>query len=337
MQMKPFLKRLALLCVAVTSSLAMMTGCASPSSESPSSGAAETTAATAAPESSDATGATVTVQDVKGDVEIPAEPKRVIDLSGNSDVLHILGYSVIGTANTDAYDHTRLPSFLEDVLADAKILGFSYQDTMDIENILPLEPDLIIISTRQEKMYEQLKGIAPTVMIELAQIDWKEDLLTMARIFDKETLAQAWLDDYLAKAAAAGEKVRAQNGEDTTYFSFLASGGQLYVFDEAGFGSILYGEMGLAKPEGMPVQENVSLPVIGYEGLAAIDADYVIVVATEEDMANLRENPIWNKLRAVTEGHVVALPSSPYFNQTYSSIGRELLFDEIPGWLEKAK
>ena len=41
---------------------------------------------------------TVTVTDVKGEVEIPEEPERIVDLSGNSDILSILGYKVIGTA-----------------------------------------------------------------------------------------------------------------------------------------------------------------------------------------------------------------------------------------------
>lgn len=33
-----------------------------------------------------------------------------------SDILSILGYSVVGTANSDAYDYTKYPSYLEDVL-----------------------------------------------------------------------------------------------------------------------------------------------------------------------------------------------------------------------------
>ena len=33
---------------------------------------------------------TVTVTDVRGEVEIPANPKRIVDLSGNSDILSIL-------------------------------------------------------------------------------------------------------------------------------------------------------------------------------------------------------------------------------------------------------
>lgn len=45
---------------------------------------------------------TIVVKDVKQEVEIPAEPKRIVDLSGNSDMLEILGYDVVGTANSDA-------------------------------------------------------------------------------------------------------------------------------------------------------------------------------------------------------------------------------------------
>lgn len=39
-----------------------------------------------------------------------------------------------------------------------------------------LDPDLIIISTVQEKMYDQLSEIAPTVMIQLEALNWKEDI-----------------------------------------------------------------------------------------------------------------------------------------------------------------
>ena len=52
---------------------------------------------------------TVTVTDVRGEVKIPANPQRIVDLSGNSDILSILGYKVIGTANSDAYDYTKFP------------------------------------------------------------------------------------------------------------------------------------------------------------------------------------------------------------------------------------
>ena len=280
---------------------------------------------------------TVTVTDVRGEVEIPANPQRIVDLSGNSDILSILGYKVVGTANSDAYDYTKFPTYLEDTLQGAEILGYSMQDTMDVEAIMNLNPDLIVISTVQEKMYDQLSQIAPTVMIQLEALDWKEDVKAFAKVFGKEDVANEWLAAYEAKAVEAGDKIKAEYGEDTTYLSFLASGGQFFVFDGAGFGSVLYDDMELAKPEGMPEQEDISLPVVTYEGLAAIDADYIFAIATDEDLAALESNAIWNNLPAVKEGHVVILESSPYFNQGYSSIGRDLLVDEIGGMLNETK
>ena len=280
---------------------------------------------------------TVTVTDVRGEVKIPANPQRIVDLSGNSDILSILGYKVVGTANSDAYDYTKFPSYLEDTLSGAKILGYSMQDTMDVEAVMNLNPDLIVISTVQEKMYDALSEIAPTVMIQLEALNWKDDVRALGKVFGKEDVANEWIANYEAKAKEAGDKIKAKYGDDTTYLSFLASGGQFFVFDGAGFGDVLYKDMGLAKPEGMPEQTNISLPVVTYEGLAAIKADYIFTIATDEDLAQLEANSIWNNLPAVKNGNVVILESSPYFNQGYSPIGREKLVDEIGDMLNETK
>lgn len=278
---------------------------------------------------------TITVRDAKGEVEIPAEPKRIVDLSGNSDILSLLGYSVAGTANSDAYDYTQLPTYLQEPLQGVKILGYSMQDTMDIEGILELHPDLIIISGVQEKMYEQLKKIAPTLMVELAQTDWRQDVNTFARMMQQEDRAASWLKSYDEKAKKAGAAVRKANGEDTTYLALLASGGQLFVFDAAGIGSVLYEDMGLKKPANMPRQDSISLPVISYEGLADLDADHLIVVGTDADMKALKKNSIYKSMQAVKNNRVLELPSSPYFNIGYSSIGRDVFLDEVQSLLVK--
>ena len=316
-------KLLALLTISALAVTALV-GCGNSSS-------AEGTTA----EATEQTQETITITDAKGEVEIPANPERIVDLSGNSDILSVLGYSVVGTANSDAYDYTKFPTYLEDVLDGAKILGYSMQDTMDIEGILELNPDLIIISSVQEKMYDQLKEIAPTVMIELAQINWKDDVEAFAKLMNKEDVANQWLEAYETKAKEVGETIRSTYGEDTTYLALLASGGQLYVFDAAGIGSVFYDDMGLKKPDNMPEQENISLPVISYEGLAEIDTDYLFVVGTDTDLEALHANSIYQQMRAVKEGHVVELPSSPYFNIGYSCIGREVFLDEISSLMEK--
>lgn len=280
---------------------------------------------------------TITVTDVRGQVEIPEKPERIVDLSGNSDILSILGYKVTGTANSDAYDYTKFPTYLEDTLKGAKILGYNMQDTMDVEAIMNLNPDLIVISTVQEKMYDQLSEIAPTVMIKLEALNWKEDVKALAKVFNKEEAANTWLTNYDKKAKELGDKIKETHGKDTTYLSFLASGGQFYVFDGAGFGSVLYQDMGLSKPEGMPAQSDISLPVVTYEGLASIKSDYIFVIGTDEDLKTLEKNSIWSSLPAVKEGKFIKLASSPYFVQGYSSIGRQVLLDEIAEMLNETK
>lgn len=308
-------KKIWMLCVLVLT-LAMVSGCQSKQEAS-------------------AADKMITVKDAKGEVAIPADPKRIVDLSGNSDILSLLGYSVTGTANSDAYDYTRFPSYLQETLQGAKILGYSMQDSMDIEGILELHPDLIIISGVQEKMYEQLKEIAPTIMVELAQTDWRQDVETFARMMQQKERADAWLKSYDEKAKKAGAAVRKANGEDATYLALLASGGQLFVFDAAGIGSVLYEDMGLKKPANMPKQDSISLPVISYEGLADLDADHLIVVGTDADMKALKKNSIYKTMQAVKNKQVTELPSSPYFNIGYSSIGRDVFLNEVQSLLVK--
>lgn len=300
-------------------SLLIFTGCSSQANESPEKEVM------------------ITITDAKGEVEIPKDPKKIVDLSGNSDILSILGYKVVGTANSDAYNYTKFPSYLEDILEGAAILGYSMQDTFDIEAIMNLEPDMIILSTVQEKVYEQLKDIAPTVMIQLEALNWQDDVKAVGTAFNQADKAENWLDGYNEKALAIGNRIKRAHGEDTTYLAFLASGGQFFVFDGAGFGNILYEDMGLRTPSGMPEQTDISLPVVTYEGLAAIEADVIFAIATDEDLAVLQENAIWNNLSAVKSGHVITLDASPYFNQGYSPIGRELLLDEIAVMIDEAK
>ncbi len=279
---------------------------------------------------------TTTVTDVRGELEIPASPSRVVDLSGSSDVLTLLGYNIVGTANSDAYDYTKYPSYLEDMLGNAQILGYSMVAEMDVEAILALEPDLIVISTIQEKMYDQLSEIAPVVMVDLALVDWKEDMMNVANTFNKGAEAEAWINDYLAYAEEIGNEVKSTYGEETTYLSYLASAGSLYLFDSAGLGTILYEDMQLARPENMPGQANVSLPVVTIEGLVEIDADYQLVVATDADLQTLKDNSVWNNVEAIKNGNYVELPASPYFNIGYSPIGRMVFLEEIQTLLEGA-
>ena len=268
------------------------------------------------------------VQSVKGEVEIPADPKRIVDISGSSEELALLGHTPVGTANVDSYETDKVPSYVQDKLGDAKVVGHSMMDTMDIEAILAAEPDLIIMAPRQEKIYDQLKEIAPVVMLEDRSNDWEAKLKDVAALFGQEEEAQKWLDNYYAKAEEIGKEIKEANGHQT-YLTVLASSGQFMVFTEGGIGTVLKEDMKLPQPANMPKQDSITLPTVTMEGLTEIDADHIIVIATESDKADLEASTVWSQIRAVKEGNVTILDASPYFSQAYNPIGRELLLQSI--------
>ncbi|RDY25504.1 ferrichrome ABC transporter substrate-binding protein [Romboutsia weinsteinii] len=268
------------------------------------------------------------VSSVKGDVEIPTNPKRIVDISGSSEELAILGHVPVATANVDSYETDKVPSYVSDKLGKSKVVGHSMMDTMDIEAILAAEPDLIIMAPRQEKIYDQLKDIAPVVMLEDQSNDWEAKLKDVAKLFGQEEEAQKWLDAYYAKAEKIGAEIKEANG-DKTYLTVLASSGQFMVFTEGGIGTVLKQDMKLPQPVNMPKQDSITLPTVTMEGLTEIDADHIIVIGTESDKADLEASTVWPQIRAVKEGNVTILDASPYFSQAYNPIGRELLLQNI--------
>jgi iron complex transport system substrate-binding protein len=274
------------------------------------------------------------VSTVKGDVEIPTSPKRIADISGSTEELMILGHTTVATANADAYITTEFPSYMKDKMRDSKIVGFSMSDTMDVEAILKTEPDLIIMSERQVKIYDQLKAIAPVVVMKDYANDWRTKLIDVSKLFGEESLAKEWLGEYDKKSGGIGKEILEKNGKKS-YLTVLASAGQFYIFSNAAMGSILYDDMKLEKPANMPPQEGISLPVVTMEGLSKIDADHIIAIATDADKKDLESSLVWKSMRAVKEGNVTILESSPYFNQGYNPTGRELLLELIKGKVMK--
>lgn len=207
-------------------------------------------------------------------------------------------------------------------------------DTMDVEAILGTNPDLIIMSQRQEKIYDQLKEIAPVVMIKDYANDWRSKLIDVSKLFNQEDKAKEWLSNYDKKAEELGKEVVGKNG-DQTYLTVLATQGQFMVFSDAGIGTIVNDDMKLARPKNMPKQDGITLPTVSMEGLTEIDADHIIVIATDSDKKDLENSSVWSQIRAVKDGNVTILDASPYFTQSYNPMGRELLLESVKNELIK--
>ena len=260
---------------------------------------------------------------------IPSNPKRVVDLTGHSEVLCIMGLNVVGTANARSDNPALLPSYLESELANAKVLGVSNQVYFDLEAIRALEPDFILIAPQQEEIKEKLREIAPTATVKLAMRSWKADMLSLGELFGRRAAVATWLDNYSAKSHYIGDNIKSVQGGTIRCLALMISGEQMYAFVDAGLGGILYGDLGLGRPVGMSDRMGINMTTIGFNQLSRLEMDYLFIIGTEAELKELRHKEEWMKLPVVQKNHVKELPVEPYLGMSYSCLGADMLLNEI--------
>lgn len=204
---------------------------------------------------------TVTVTDMKGEVAIPANPQRIVDVAGLTEELLILDMKVIASANTSMFDGVSVPEHLATLFAEKGIevvgnySGASSTGDLNLEKIAELKPDLIIMNIRHEKVYEQLAAIAPTVMIDddISYVNWRGRFKQLGQWFDKEAAVEKWLADYDAKAAELAVRIRDMIGDET--FAVLEANsvhfGSYYIYRSGGPGELVYDELKLTPSAGV--------------------------------------------------------------------------------------
>src|SRR5947209_7720336 len=104
-------------------------------------------------------GPTRTVKHAMGETKVPDKPQRVVVLDTDKlDTLASLGLKPVGAAAPA--EKMRFPAYLG--VTDLKAVGTLQEP--DLDAIRALKPDLILGSKfRQEKLYDELSTIAPTV------------------------------------------------------------------------------------------------------------------------------------------------------------------------------
>ncbi|XBO90293.1 ABC transporter substrate-binding protein [Bacillus paranthracis] len=124
---------------------------------------------------------------------MPVNPKRIVDLSGSTEELLLLGHKPVGTANTYK---DKIQKHLTEKLDGVKAVGWYWAPKVDLEAVTALKPDLIILNNRQLKIYDQLEKVAPTVVLETNLEDWRGKFKEVGKLFDEEKKADKWIADY---------------------------------------------------------------------------------------------------------------------------------------------
>ncbi|MFG2650542.1 ABC transporter substrate-binding protein [Streptomyces sp. NPDC048436] len=266
------------------------------------------------------TGFPRTIEHAMGSTEIPAEPKKVVVLdTGELDDVTLLGVKPVGAVSPHFKTSGGFPSYLKDKIGGVKDVG--PMEEPNLELIASLKPDLILSSkVRHEKVYDKLKGIAPTVFTETTGSPWKENLKVHAKALGMESQADTALKDYETRAKALGESIKAKyDGKmpSASVVRFIAGPTRLY--QKSAYSGIVLDDIGLTRP----ASQNSSDPEktmldVSPEQIDKADADLVFVtVADAPDKTQQKDvtsNPVWKDLKAVKQDKVFTVPDETWMS-----------------------
>ncbi|WP_431770030.1 ABC transporter substrate-binding protein [Streptococcus gallolyticus] len=253
--------------------------------------------------------------------DIPKNPQKVINFAYS-----YTGYLLELGVNVSSYSldlEKNSPAF-GDQLADAVQLTSD-----DTEAIAAQKPDLIIAFSTDENL-DDLKAIAPVLVIEYGKSDYLEMMTNLGKVFDKEDEAQEWLDNWETKTTEAKEELSQYIDSSTTFtvMDFYDKDIYLYGNNWGRGGELIYDSLGYAAPQ--KVQDDV-FPAgwfgISQEVLGDYIGDYVVLNVsddTKEAAASLKESDVWNNISAVKNNHVLEVDESLFYFSDPMSLDKQL-------------
>ncbi|TKH42850.1 ABC transporter substrate-binding protein [Paenibacillus terrae] len=255
---------------------------------------------------------TFVYQSENGPVEVPTHPQRVVVLTrfltGN---VMALGVPLVGV---DEMSKTN-PNFVE------KLEGAEAVTDESLEKIIELNPDLII-GLSDIKNVDKFKQIAPTVTYTYGKVDFLTQQREIGKLLNKEKEAQAWADDFTARAQKAGKEIKAKIGADATVSVIETFNKQLYVYgDNFGRGTeILYQEFGLAMPKKVKeATQKEGYLALSTEVMKDYLGDYVIFSKNVDEDNSFQNTETYKNIPAVKNQRVFEADAKAfYFNDPLS-------------------
>ncbi|PEL04099.1 iron siderophore-binding protein [Bacillus toyonensis] len=273
----------------------------------------------------------VTVEHAMGKTEVPANPKRVVILTNEgTEALLELGVKPVGAVKSWTgdpwYPH------IKDKMKDVKVVGDEGQ--VNVETIASLKPDLIIGNKmRHEKVYEQLKAIAPTVFSETLRGEWKDNFKFYAKALNKEKEGQKVLADYETCMKDLKGKLGDKVNQEISMVRFMPGDVRIYHGDT--FSGVILKELGFKRP-GDQNKDDFAERNVSKERISAMDGDVLFYFTfdkgNEKKGSELEKeyinDPLFKNLNAVKNGKAYKV-DDVIWNTAGGVMAANLLLDDI--------
>ncbi|MBA8906438.1 iron-siderophore ABC transporter substrate-binding protein [Aminobacter ciceronei] len=269
------------------------------------------------------------VKHAMGVTDVPENPQRIVVLTNEgTEAVLSLGFKPFGAVRS----WTGSPWYrhIVEKMDGVEVVG--EESAVNLELIASLQPDLILGNkTRQEKIYDQLSAIAPTVMSERLRGDWKVNFALYADALGKKAEGEEQLKAFDDKATKLGEALGDKKAEKVSLIRFMPGLTRIYYKDT--FPGMIFSQIGIQRPA---VQDKPGFADdVTKERIPEFDGDHLFyfVYETGNGKASKQSEewlsePLWQNLPVVKAGKAIAVDDAVW-NTAGGVIAANLLLDDI--------
>jgi len=236
------------------------------------------------------------VQDEMGEFSIQTTPKRIVVLEFSFvDALASLGVSPVGVAD-DGDANRVIPAIKSKISPWTSVGGRS---TPNLEIISSLKPDMIIADMeRHATIYEDLKKIAPTLILKSRGESYKDNLAAVAKIgivLDQDAKMQQLIAEHNQRMDAFAKKI---NSDKKFLFAVSSTRGVTMHSPKAYAGGVME-RLGLRSA--IPEETEKAYVRTTLERLVKANPDYLLVGEYGDQTAvdDFKKSPLWNMISSV--------------------------------------
>ncbi|KEI75245.1 ABC transporter [Clostridium botulinum B2 128] len=265
-----------------------------------------------------------------GEATLKKNPKKVVVFDyGTLDSLDKMGIEIKGLPKSN------IPSYLSKYKDDKYIdVGTLFEP--NFEKLNEIKPDVIFISARQSKAYEELNKIAPTIHLNTENGKYMEsvrsNLEKLGKVFDKEDFVRdeiKKLDDSVKdinkKASEGGKKA----------LVILANDGALSAYGKGSRFGIIHEELGFPLSD-----EHIDTAVhgqkISFEYVVEKNPDYIFVVdrgavvqGGHKSVNKILENDLIKTTKAYKNNKIISLNPELWYISSGGIVSTTEMLKEI--------
>lgn len=271
-----------------------------------------------------------TVKHAMGETKMTGTPQRIVVLTNQgTESLLELGIKPVAAVKSwigdPWFDH------IKDKMAGVQVVGDETQPNLEL--IASLKPDLILgTKVRQEKVYPQLSGIAPTVFTENLGDSMLENFKLYTLALNKEAEGQKIIDSYNETI----RQTKAALGDKTKMRVSLArfQPGKVRVYYKNNFAGVVLEQLGFARPDAQN-KDDFSADITT-EQIGVLDGDVFFYFTSDREGENgatktaeeWLNSPLGKNLNVVKQQRAFNV-NEPIWNTSGGIIAARLLIEDI--------